>query len=171
MPNFSRMIKSHNNRLLKPNNNTTSDRPCNCRDPENCPLDGNCLIRSTIYQATVTDANTGETETYVGSTATDFKARFYNHRHSFNTPDLQYATKLSSHVWNLKNKDHRYSIAWKILKQIPPYKSGSSACNLCLSEKYIITFKPNLCSLNSRSELMNFCRHQGKFLLKNYKNT
>ena len=175
LPSFGHAIKAHNNKLLTPDttSNSTDNRTCSCRTPADCPLDGNCLAKNIVYQATVTDTNTGNTETYVGSTSTDFKTRLGNHRQNFNNPDQlnRPSTKLSSHIWKLKKQNHQYTTTWKILKQVPPYKSGSKACNLCLFEKYIIVCCPNLCSLNSRNELLNLCRHRSKYLLKNYKNS
>ena len=40
--------------------------PCNCRKKDECSLEGNCLSKGIVYQATVTSEN--KTETCVGLT-------------------------------------------------------------------------------------------------------
>ena len=58
-------------------------------------------------------------------------------------------------------------LTWSILDQAEPFKPGGKSCNLCLTEKYhIITSELNL--LNKRSELTSKCRHENKFLIKNF---
>ena len=47
--------------LKVPNNKTR-----NCRQKNACPLDGNCLQPSVIYQATVTRKDNNTTVTYIG---------------------------------------------------------------------------------------------------------
>ena len=74
----------------------------NCRIPEDCPMAGNCLISSVVYQATVTTEDNRPAQTYVGLTENSFKARFANHKSSFNNPDKRLSTELSKHVWCLK---------------------------------------------------------------------
>ena len=31
-------------------------KPCNCREPNKCPLKGECLVKEVVYQATITTA-------------------------------------------------------------------------------------------------------------------
>ena len=52
----------------------TPPKPCNCREPKNCSLNGECLVKEVVYQATITIAE--NSETYVGLTATEFKTRW-----------------------------------------------------------------------------------------------
>ena len=85
MPNVQQIIKGHNQTILRNSAQPTQDqaeRACNCRKKEECPLEGNCLSKGIVYQAQVMSAS--KTETYVGLTATEFKARFRNHQVSFN---------------------------------------------------------------------------------------
>ena len=56
MTNMETLIKSHNSNILKPQQRET-DAGCNCQDPVSCPLNGNCLIASITYSATVTARN------------------------------------------------------------------------------------------------------------------
>ena len=66
--------------------------------------------------------------------------------------------------------DIQYNIKWRILKKCNPYSNFTKKCNLCSYEKYIIVYKPNLCSLNKRNEIMSICKHRKKFTLAEYKN-
>mgnify|MGYP006056151563 CR=1 FL=1 len=64
-----------------------------------------------------------------------------------------------------------YILNWSILKTAPAYSNISKRCVLCLQEKFEIIKHPNQnCLLNKKSELISKCRHENKFLLKNYKN-
>ena len=55
--NMKTYIKRHNNKILKRNDsqdnppNTNSTHPCNCRNPMKCPVKGNCLQSSVLYEA------------------------------------------------------------------------------------------------------------------------
>jgi len=112
----------------------------------------------------VTSTNT--TETYVGLTATDFKARFRNHQVSFNNETRKNDTDLSKHIWELKNNQQHFNIKWKILAKAKPYSNLTKRCNLCTTEKYYIITKPELATLNKRNELISTCRHRRKFILR-----
>ena len=144
---------------------------CNCRRPADCPMAGNCLRSSVIYQATVTTEDSKPDQTYVGLTGTSFKTRFANPKSSFNDPSKRLSTEFSKHVWHMKEAKLKFGIAWKILKQTTPFNPVSNRCNLCLWEKYVIICRPQLATLNKRNELVTSCRHANKFLLKNVKPT
>ena len=170
MPNFHKTIKAHNNKILNHGNNDNS-RDCNCHRNRVCPLEGKCLSKNIVYQATVVRTDNNHKETYIGSTGTTFKLRYGNHTQSFNNRNLRNSTKLSKYIWNLKDEEIDYTLSWKIIKKTYAYNGGTKKCNLCLYEKYAILCKPDLGSLNSRSETMNFCRHRKEHLLRYYKNT
>ena len=51
MPNLKQNIDGHNKSIL--HNRMVPPRPCNCRVKTECPLSGNCLKGSVVYQATV----------------------------------------------------------------------------------------------------------------------
>ena len=52
MPNMKSFLHKHNAKILK-STNKTPEKSCNCRIKPNCPLDGSCLSRNIVYQATV----------------------------------------------------------------------------------------------------------------------
>ena len=116
-PNIKQIISAHNKKILK-EEEKQADPKCNCKDKELCPLNGKCQDQNIIYQATiVTNQPEPETHTYVGLTATKFKARLSNHETSFNNGKHRNATTLSNFIWNLKEKDIEYSLKWKKLDQ------------------------------------------------------
>ena len=167
MPNFRSILNRHNNQILNKQEQPITPRTCNCQSRPNCPLDGQCLSSSIVYQATVTRHDNQHQETYVGITEGEFKYRYNNHTATFRNESDHDTTRLSLYVWKLKKANIRHSISWKILKKCNAYNTKSKKCNLCLYEKYIILCKPELCTLNRRSEVVATCRHRKKFKLKN----
>ena len=168
MPSLKHKIDGRNKSTLQKTTASPILKACNCRRPADCPMTGNCLKSSVVYQATVTTEDSRPAQTYVGLTETPFKARFANHKSSFSDPSKRHRTELSKHVWYLKEARLKFKITWRILKQTSPYCPASNRCNLRLWEKYFIICKPEL-TLNKRNELVTSCRHANKFLLKNFK--
>ena len=172
MPNIDNIISSHNKfELNKETQNDTSTnstaRECNCRQQNTCPLSGKCLTEGIVYQATViTAADNRKEETYVGLTEGTFKTRYANHTSSFRNPKQKSATELSKYIWSLKESNTQFSVKWRIIKRCKPYSNLTKRCNLCLYEKFVIICHPELCSLNSRNELISTCRHRKKTLIK-----
>ena len=77
MNNTKQTINNHNKCILnssKPfndtanNNNTKDTRTCSCQQKNTYSLNGNCLLSSLIYQATVTLKDNSTTKTYIGLT-------------------------------------------------------------------------------------------------------
>ena len=166
MPNVKNIIDSHNKSKIKTGTATEQQEPkCNCRKKPDCPLNGNCQQTNVIYQATVTTETS--TETYVGL-ATNFKERYRNHLTSFKHCKKRNATELSKHIWELKDKNRKFNLTWKIIKKSQSYNNENKKCNLCLNEKFIIICKKHLSSLNKRNELASPCPHRNKYTLKNF---
>ena len=171
-------FENHNKRILTAStqiDNTAAaatatidnNKTCNCRQKDTCPLDGNCLQSSVIYQATATRKDNNTTETYIGLTENDFKTRYRNHTASFRHAKHRNSTELSKHIWTLKDNNIEHFISWRILASHSPYNSSSKRCNLCLKEKLLIICRPELSTLNKRNELVSSCRHRNKTLLRN----
>ena len=162
MPNIKQIISRHNKNIIKKNTPQETTRKCNCRNTNECPLNGECLTKNIVYQATVTDMSNNK-ETYVGITANSFKTRYTAHRASFRHQIKRNDTTLSQHIWELTDKNINYNIKWKILARKHPYNPASKTCHLCLEEKYTILFKDHkIASLNHRKEIFNTCRHRKK---------
>jgi hypothetical protein len=167
MPNMKNIVENHNKNILAGSTSTITtpeERACNCRQPANCPLDGDCLRKSVIYQAAVTTQD-NNTETYIGLTEGPFKTRYNNHTSTFRNESKRHSTELSSYIWRLKDQDTNFTIKWKIIRQARACKSGTGICGLCLTEKYYIMYKPDMATLNSRNELVSTCRHSRKYFL------
>ena len=103
MPNVKQIIDGHNKAILKkaaqPQQDSRGEKTCNCRVKDECPLNGECLIKEIVYQAKVTTEDSFET--YIGMTATDFKTRWRNHQMSFKHEKRKNDTELSKHLWAL----------------------------------------------------------------------
>ena len=162
MRNINTVIKNHNDRIIRKFKESakSADKPnCNCRQRAACPLQGNCLLRSIVYQASVT-SRLGKKE-YYGSTGGTFKDRYANHKKSFNHERYKNETELSKYIWKLKKDNTDYELKWKVMKKSNVVKRKSGICNLCLEEKYYIF--TNKHSLNKRTELISKCRHSDPF--------
>ena len=130
-------------------------------------MEGKCLTKNIVYQATVS-TNTS-INTYIGSTATEFKTRFNNHTASFRHRSKQSSTELSKYIWKLKEDNSSYTIKWRVIENAKPCRNSNTSCGLCLAEKYNIIFQPAEATLNDRKALISSCRHSSKYLLCNYK--
>lgn len=173
MPNIQQLISGHNKRLLTGNNNNAEidriERTCNCRIAGDCPLSGECLAKSIIYQATVSTTDGNPAQSYIGLTETTFKARYANHKASFRHSGKRHSTELSKHIWHLKDNSIDFTLSWKIIKRAAAYSPSNNKCSLCNWEKYFIIFTPHQATLNKRNELASICRHASKYLLCNHK--
>ena len=105
-----------------------------CRIKSACPLNGNCLAKEIVYEATL---ETSQKEyKYIGLTEASFKTRYANHKQSFKNKSLQNATELSKLVWNFKDQNVPYSLCRKILAKKPTTSAGKKCCNLCTEDAY-----------------------------------
>ena len=83
MQNIKSVINNHNMKVL--NNTAETEESCNCRNKNNCPLDGKCLTPNIIYEAQIMSNQLNyKQKVYIGTAETDFKHRFNNHTKSFN---------------------------------------------------------------------------------------
>ena len=164
MDNMGKIINAHNKSIIRESDPVPS-KTCNCRKPIDCPLSGNCLTKSVIYEATVS-TNQGN-KNYIGLCETEFKVRYSNHKSAFKHERKRNSTSLSKYVWELKDAKSDFTVKWKILKKCQSYSNISKRCQLCLWEKYFIITANKSTNLNSRSELISKCRHSNKYLLMN----
>ena len=173
MPNVQKIINRHNKEVVSNNAMqqsvavTQPVKTCNCRKNTVCPVDGNCLNESYIYQATVTRLDNGRVETYTGLTANTFKIRYNAHTCSFRNIGKRNETALSKHIWKLKESGVDHSLVWKLIEKRGSYTTATDTCNLCLTEKFYIIRKPVMATLNSSNALLSGCRHRAKFKLIN----
>ena len=173
MPNISSHISSHNIATLnksKPTEQVNPDALCNCNNKALCPLNGECQIRTIIYNGKLKIPERDD-ENYVGLVEPDFKGRYNDHISSFNHRKYSNKTELSKEYWkaidsgcNIGNRNVKFSV----LKKCQPYRIGAKKCDLCLSEKLII-MQSEESVINKRDEFISKCRHTNKFMLRNFK--
>ena len=89
MTNTKKIIGGHNAKELKKeeenktkSGETSVKKECNFQKKDR-PMDEKCLSESVIYQATVTETEAGQKETYTGLTWGTFKPRYGGHKSSF----------------------------------------------------------------------------------------
>ena len=119
MPNVERIIKNTTTdcEMKRMNQRREEDRKdCNCRNKQDCPMDGNCLTESVVYQAVVKNNRSDNTKTYIGLTEGTFKQRFYGHTSSFKHEKQEKSTGLSKYIWQRKRANEKYSIEWSVLR-------------------------------------------------------
>ena len=162
-PNMEKIISSRNAKLLS--SPSPDERSCSCPRNTPCPLDGKCLLKNVVYEATVTQEDQTQNH-YTGLCSTTFKARLGIHKHSFkNENDNQ--TSLSKFIWTLQRKNIAYNITWRLIDRAEPFSPISGKCALCIREIFYIMFEPASADLNSRSEILSNCRHTiSKLLIK-----
>ena len=118
-PNMKKIISSHNVKITRKSEAPPVERTCNCRNKENCPLEGKCLVDNLIYQATLTPfpsptpnptlsptppgtltPTQPQTLNYIGLASTTFKVRLGNHKKSLNHKKYSIETTLSKKYGN-----------------------------------------------------------------------
>ena len=121
-----------------------------------------------IYKCTVTTSDWKKV--YFGLTEGELKNRYYDHFKSFRNEFYANSTTLLSYVWEMKNrKNVTPALTWEVLRTVKAYSNITRRCSLCLLEKLaIITYPYQDEVLNSQSEPATKCRHENKFLLKNF---
>ena len=185
MPNLGRIIASHNTKVITSKIPVVPKRPwgnCSCprktRDAGECPLGGECLEESIIYQATVKVKVAPEVEkvpdqTYLGVCEPEWKERLGNHKQDWKKPNKRGATCLSTYIWSLKDKglvqDRDWTISWALMARASAFSPTSGWCRLCVKEKSLMVLQPELASLNDRDEFFAHCRHKNKLLLSSVK--
>ena len=166
MPNMKKAIAGHNFQAQKEEEEPVQ-YGCNCSGRIGpCPLEGGCLVDKVVYKTRVVQDN-NVVNTYTGLTSNTFKKRFYKHRDTFKKRDHENPTTLSTHVWDLKDKNQNFELSWSIIDRANDFDPPTRKCRLCLKEKYYIIFQPDGATLNQRSELFATCRHRLRQTLAN----
>ena len=101
--NMAQIIKKHNKKITNTTDKSTNPA-CNCRIKAECPLNGNCLQPSVIYQATTKSKDNLE-KIYIGLTERPWKQRSYSHKLSLTNRKYAHSTALSKYLWDLKDKN------------------------------------------------------------------
>ena len=164
MPNMAQQLSQHNSKVRRGDQVEKSGGCNGHRRGRQCPLPGNCMAKGVVYGAEITNTTTGEKETYTGLTDGTMRDRIGKHESNCRNKH-QPGTRLSSHVWRLKEQGFPYTITWQILSRASSYNTTTGMCRLCLKEKYLIMYAPATATLNKRSEIFSSCRHRQSKLL------
>lgn len=179
MPNFDRIIKAQNKRILNPEK-VLRIEDCDCAvKGKTCCLGGNCNTKSLVYRGEVKYTETNprtnvveeRSKIYLGLTEHTFFQRHKLHKTSFTNQRYSGSTALSSFIWDLKAIGVNFEVDFSIVKLARPYNRESKVCDLCLTEKTEIMYfdhQDHYSALNKRSEIMSKCRHRAKHLLFNW---
>ena len=139
------------------------ERKCSCTKNTPCPLEGKCLTKNLIYEATVTLEDKSK-KSYTGLCSTTFKERLGVHKQSFRD-ETKNQTSLSKYIWDLKRKNKKFEVTWKIKDRGQPFSPVTGKCQLCTKEKFHIMFRPEGAEINSRQEVFSACVHKISGLL------
>ena len=152
MPNMTSHISYHNKSIIQESKKWQHQNPkkCDCQVAENCLLNGNCKQSAVIHQADVTP-EIDKKHTYNELTEGPFKERLFGHRTSFKYGKYKYKSKLSSFIWEIKNKGQNFEIRWSVIRGSNPYKVGSKKFNLRFWEKFHIMTEDKDKLLNERN--------------------
>ena len=162
MQNIKSVTNNHNMKIL--NHNAEIEESCNCRNRNNCPLDGKCLAPNIIYESHITSNQLNyKQKIYIGTAETDLKHRFNDHTKSLNLEHYENETELSKEYWAIKRNHFTPIVTWRIIRKCAPFNTTKRKCYLCLNEKLEMASYKGDNLLNKRSELTNKCRHQNKF--------
>ena len=147
-------------------NNRPNIRLCNCRNPDICPMNGNCLSQDVMYEATVSsNLQQYQTRVYKGITKRIWKERYKEHKQAFRNPSKRTDSKLSEEIWRIKEAGGTPEVKWCILQKGKSYHPQARRCALCLTEKVAIAEHEGRDLLNKRSEIVAKCRHRLKYEL------
>ena len=158
----------HNRKALNGKPNEVQINNCNRRNKDTCPLPNSFQTKCIIYQANIDCYIAGyKQKCSLGSCETTFKYRLGNHKKLFNHVKHKNDTELSKEFQEIKKRNGTPKITWKIIKIYRSYNPNSKRYLLCLNEKNeMVTYKEdNL--LNTRTEMINTCRHRSKYKLAN----
>ena len=120
--------------------------------------------KNTIYEAKITPEN-GDPKIYIGSTRRTFKPRFNEHKNSFPKPKRTkplHCTKLTNYLWDLRHKNTKYKVSWKILKRTNSKYKRLELCTFSNLERPHISATDNIKILNKIIELVTQCPHHPK---------
>ena len=96
-----------------------------------------------------------------------FKQRYIEHHRALNNKKAaqRNPTKLSKHVWSLKDRNIQHDIEWKVRATTGVYFPGAKYCDTCITEKLLILEADKKSCLNQRTELLTKCIHKRKHTL------
>ena len=121
MPNIKAEINKHNrNTLEKAQQKHPDTQLFNCTNKKQCPLNGQCLTESIVYQANITANIPGcKKRVYLGVSEALFKVRYGNHKKSF-IKQRQKRYRIIQGVLESKTTERNTHNKVESIKKIPP---------------------------------------------------
>ena len=164
LPNMGVRIAGCNKSKLNEDKPKEEVNKCTCKKEE-CPVNKECRVKDTIYEAVMIDSNQNRFR-YIGKSSTEFIVRYRNHKKDIKNKVYEKSCELSKKAWELKEAGMEYKLEWKLRKLSKSYQPGEPFCRLCLEEiNQIIFYNENEKLLNSKNELYKKCRHKSRFKL------
>ena len=109
------------------NNTTEIEERCNCRNKNNCPLDG--MMFNIIYEGLIISNQLNyKQKIYTGTAETDFKHKFNNHKKPFNLEHYENDTELSQEYWKIKHNHFTPEVTWRIIRKCAPFNTTKRKC-------------------------------------------
>ena len=97
MDNMKKIINSHN-KYVASKKDQVNQNLCNCRNPDNCPLDNKCLTSKIVYSAEIITDDQQLSKFYLGICETDFKTRFNNRKKSSSSGERKRYRTIQEHL-------------------------------------------------------------------------
>ena len=101
----------------------------------------------------------GNIETYTGVTGNTFKERWYGHRNDMKSEKKQLSSRLSSHIWDLKDDKKEFEVEWRLIDGSTSFHPITRKCRICLKEKFQILYNGDGISLNKRHRRQKLLVH------------
>ena len=92
------VIKQHNYKVLSATKNL--DQLCNCRNKDNCPLDGKCLRICIFYKAD--GIKSKDSHIYYGANDGEFKSQY-------NNKPIHFAIDITNKTQNFQSTSRNYT--------------------------------------------------------------
>ena len=168
MDNMTKTISSHN-KYVASKQRQANQNLYNGRNPDNYPLDNNCLTSKIVYSAKMITDDQQPSKSYLGIFETEFKTRFNNPKKSFRYRQSRKYIELSKYIWELEEKHTEYQIRCSLTQKSCGHNTVTKSWNLCLLEKLMLcSFSDKSRLINKRLDLVCKCRNENKLMLKNY---
>ena len=109
MNNVSSILSTHNKNILNPKQTSFG---CNCRNKDNCSLNGECLTPNIIRCADITTDN--DHKFYYGTSEITFEKRHSNRTRDFKHVSYKHAAECAKYIWQFKSNNSNYNVKWLI---------------------------------------------------------
>jgi hypothetical protein len=133
--NMAQAVVGHNSTIKRKDRPLVEQHGCNCRGrPKTCPVGGKCLTSCVVYEATVTETQSGIWVTNTGITSKSFRGKLYEQNADMRKLDGRSKTCLSAHTWSLKDDGIDFNVTGKLKDRATAFNPITKQCRICLKE-------------------------------------